>query len=265
MPETQHLYSNEKVLLKTSFFGGFEKREVLTYIDKLREQNQLLGKELDTNIQELATARSQLSEQVSSFEAKISEMEHQLDERGGKIRELAGIIETLRGEVSQQKMQHIEREKELHQQKEQNRQLAVQVKNYEYKAKCYEEVSAQLGDIMLEANQRANATIAQAQNQAEQIKANAVTASQKITAEMSMMRGELSSVRTQIEDLMQNFTRRLDDIDRMLVDVVPSGNCDKAEKLKAAAIAVDSEEPAQSTAVEEPKPAQSFFRAAATM
>ena len=42
----------------------------------------------------------------------------------------------------------------------------AQLQNYEYKAKRYEDVSAQLGEIILEANQRAADTVAQAQEQA---------------------------------------------------------------------------------------------------
>ena len=159
------LYGDEKVLLRTSFFGGFEKKEVLTYIDKLRKQNRTMAQELAEHINEVSTARNQLSEQVSSFEVKITEMERQLEERGGKIRELTGTVESLRNEVSQQKLRQIEREKELQQQRDQNRQLVVQLQNYEYKAKRYEDVSAQIGDIILDTNQRAADTVAQAQAQ----------------------------------------------------------------------------------------------------
>ncbi|GEM_PF-1667276 len=264
------LYGDEKVLLRTSFFGGFEKQEVLTYIDKLRKQNRTMAQELAQHISEVSAARNQLSEQVSSFEAKITEMERQLDERGGKIRELTGTVESLRSEVSQQKLRYIEREKELQQQKDQNRQLMVQLQNYEYKAKRYEDVSAQIGDIILDANQRAADTVAQAQEQAEQIKQGAVTASRKITKEVSLMRSEIATVRGQLEDLMQSFTSRLDEIDQMLLGVVPAG-------ADAAAAEVEKAAKAEQQAVKphipcdkamhrvDKVPQQNFFRGAATI
>ncbi|HWP51790.1 MAG TPA: hypothetical protein VN626_08855 [Clostridia bacterium] len=267
------LYSDEKVLLRTSFFGGFEKKEVLTYIDKLRKQNRTMAQDLATHINEVSTARNQFSEQVSSFEAKITEMEHQLEERGGRIRELTGMVESLRGEVGQQKLRQIEREKDLQQQKDQNRQLVVQLQNYEYKAKRYEDVSAQLGEIILEANQRAADTVAQAQVQAEQIKKNAVTASQKITTEISVMRGELSTVRVQLEELMKTFATRLDEIDRMLLEVVPAGTDDNIAEVAQAAKAEQEAPmsaartiPCDNTAREKDKVSQqNFFRGAATI
>lgn len=269
-----NLYGDEKVLLRTSFFGGFEKKEVLTYIDKLRKQNRTMAQELAEHISEVSTARNQLSEQVSSFEAKITEMERQLEERGGRIRDLTGTVESLRNEVSQQKLRQIEREKDLQQQKDQNRQLVVQLQNYEYKAKRYEDVSAQLGEIILEANQRAADTVAQAQAQAEQIKKNAVTASQKITAEMSLMRNEISTVRTQLEDLMKSFTARLDEIDHMLLEIVPAGADDDAvDEVAQAAKAEQASPPPDTTALpcdkaapkQDKVPQQYFFRGAATI
>lgn len=264
------LYSDEKVLLKTSFFGGFEKKEVLAYIDKLRKQNRTMAQELAEHISEVSTARNQLSEQVSSFETKITEMEHQLEERGGRIRELTGMVDSLRNEVSQQKLRHIEREKDLQQQKDQNKQLSLQLQNYEYKAKRYEDVSAQLGDIILEANQRAADTVSQAQTQAEQIKKNAVTASQKITAEMSLMRGEIANVRTQLEDLMKTFTKRLDEIDHMLLEVVPAGAEDEAEITHTAGVEQEASKPValpcdKAAPKEDKVLRQNFFRGAATI
>lgn len=262
------LYSNEKVLLRTSFFGGFEKNEVLTYIDKLREQNRTMAQELAEHICKVSAARNQLSEQVSSFEVKITEMERQLGERGGRIRELTGMVESLQNEVGQQKLRQIEREKDLQQQRDQNRQLMVQLQNYEYKAKRYEDISAQIGDIILEANQRAADTVAQAQEQAEQIKNNAITASQKITAEMSLMRNEISTVRTQLENLMKNFNTRLDEIDNMLLEVVPAGTDSEVDDGAddGAQQASVHDRPCDKTAPERSQaPQQNFFRGAATI
>ncbi|MPN51985.1 hypothetical protein SDC9_199637 [bioreactor metagenome] len=154
--------------------------------------------------------------------------------------------------------------------------MIAQLQNYEYKAKRYEDVSAQLGEIILEANQRAAETVTQAQVQAEQIKKNAMTASQKITAEMSLMRNEISTVRTQLEDLMKTFTMRLDEIDHMLLEVVPAGADDVIAEVAQAAR--DEQDTAEPETPETPvKPCdkarireekilnQSFFRGAATI
>ena len=75
--------NQEQVLLKTSFFGGFDKGEVLSCIDRLREQNRTMAAELEGKLDGMARARGELAEQVTGFEGKISEMERQLDASAG--------------------------------------------------------------------------------------------------------------------------------------------------------------------------------------
>jgi len=250
--QERKLYSNEKVLLRTSFFGGFEKKEVLEYINKLREQNQMMGKELDERINEVSAARSDLSAQVSSFEAKIIEMERQLEERGGKIKELNIAVETLKGEVGVQKQRVVEQQMQLNQQKDQNKQLTLQAQNYEFKAKKYDDFSAQLGDILLEAKRNANETVAEAESEAAKIKTNAVIATERAADQIKMMRGDLKEVRRQIESIINEFTARLDEIDKILEGAVDeSKTADEKAAEEIITEAVSAKERLEKSAEEE--------------
>lgn len=224
MSEQIPLRANEQVLLRTSFFGGFEKKEVLEYIDKLREQNRMLGRELDEHMLEVAAARNELSSQVSDFQGRIGEMERQLDERGDKIRDLKKMISALEGEISAGKVTQIEQERALNQQKEQNKQLTLQVQTYEYKARRYDEVSQQIGGIMLEANAKAQTVLENAETEAEKIKSDAISASKRMSHELSGMRSQLSDIRSQIEAMITDFSAKVDELDGLLVSVSP---CDE--------------------------------------
>ena len=221
MAEQQNnILSDEKVLLKTSFFGGFEKKEVLEYIDKLRDQNRVMGKELEERMDEVSNARNELSSQVKSFEVKLSEMERRLEERGCKVKELCGQVDSLKGEVSRQKQRVIEQEMQINQQKDRNMKLALQAQNLEFKAKRYDDFSAQIGDILLEAKHSADETILQAEQKAEQIKCNAIAANEQITVSFNAMRKEIKDVRVQLENIMKDFIERIDEIDRSLEQAV---------------------------------------------
>lgn len=225
MAENQNnILSDEKVLLKTSFFGGFEKKEVLEYIDKLREQNRVMGKELEERIGEVSSARNELSSQVSDFEAKLSEMERKLEERGSKVKELYGQVDNLKDEVSRQKQRVVEQEIQINQQKDCNMKLALQAQNLEFKAKRYDDFSAQIGDILLEAKHNADETILQAEQKAEQIKHNAVAANEQITVSLNAMRKEIKDVRSQLESIMKDFIERIDEIDRSLEQAASASN-----------------------------------------
>jgi len=259
MAEQQiNVLNDEKVLLKTSFFGGFEKKEVLEYIDKLREQNRVMGKELEDRMTEVSNARDELSSRVSSFEAKLSEMERQLEERGSKVKELYGQVDSLKGEVSRQKQRVVEQEMQISQQKDRNMKLALQAQNLEFKAKKYEDFSAQIGDILLEAKHSAEETIFQAEQKAEQIKNNAVSANEQVTVSLNAMRREIKEVRIQLENIMKDFISRIDEIDCNLEKALSSADVEAEGTEKAEEDVYTSEDTAFSQPESEPE--KEFFR-----
>ena len=256
--------NDEKVLLKTSFFGGFDKKEVLSYIDNLREQNRVMGQELETHINEVSTARNELSQQVSSFESKLSEMERQLEERSGKIKELTGMIDSLKEEIGDERQKNVEQKMQLQRQFDANKLLEAKAKQFEFKAKRYDDVSAQIGDIMLEAKQSASEVIERAETQAQEIKGDAVITTKRITLEMKNMRTELVEVRRQIEQMLGGLNSKLDEIDSMIAQITPP---DDFEELYASEpldndIVLDFDDVKESGEQEEELPAveEKFFR-----
>ncbi len=258
--------NQEQVLLKTSFFGGFDKGEVLSYIDRLREQNRTMAAELEGKLDGMARARGELAEQVTGFEGKISEMERQLDASAGRIRELTGMVETLKGAVAEQQRQCDAKERELRTQKEQTRQISLRAQNYEYKARRYEELSTQIGDILLETREDAGKLLQQAEREADRIKSAAVTASEKVAEEMRSMRTDLAAVREHIAGLLDSMNQRLDEIDRMLLEADPASGLREQEKQAPSGETQTEEAPQPQDSAPEnlpDEPAAQFFRGAA--
>ncbi len=258
--------NKEQVLLKTSFFGGFDKGEVLSYIDRLREQNRSMAVDLEGQLEGMARARGELTEQVAGFEGKISEMEQQLDASSDRIRDLTGMVETLKGTVAQQQRQQDEKERELRTQKEQTRQLSLRAQNYEYKARRYEELSTQVGDILLETRQDAGRLLEEAEQEAARIKSTAVTASERIAGEMRSMREDLTTVREHIAGLMSSMNQRLDEIDRMIEAADPSSRTQEDEPaVVPTAEPVEAPIRQQEPCFDADSSSQQFFRGAANV
>lgn len=240
-----------QILLKTSFFGGFDKTEVLGYIDSLRKQNNEMEKRLEERMRELSLARSQFAQQAAGFEQKLSEMESRLEERAGKIRELTGAIDTLQGELARHKQAAADAGSALEIQKEQNRQFVRRLQDIEHKARRYDDVSARIGDILIDARRGADDLLSTAQAQAGQITAGAQAASDRIVGEMCAMRGDLMQIRGNFEEMMQAFLTRLDEVGDML---------DKLEHR----VPPDGNDPDESDTDAKPAaPADEFFRVAA--
>ena len=207
---------NEQMLIRTSVFGGFDKKEVLEYIDSLRAQNKQMTEQLESQLCEISDARNALANQAFEFKEKISAMEENLNNSRGRIDELTGMIDTLRKSEQKTSIEKEETNRTLLIERERSRQLAVKAQDFEDKAKKYDNISTDIGNIILEARDNASHIILQAQEQAEGITQNAVEASSKACVELKSLKKDIESIRGNIEELMNSFSLRLDSINEII-------------------------------------------------
>jgi len=215
----QNNNDNRQAIIRTSFFGGFDKKEVLTYIDRLREENAAAQADLDRRLEEVTAARNDLGEQVAGFERKLVEMGGELDERSGRIKELNDEIYRLQSELKTSQKNADDTSRALVLQKEQNRILMERGRETEARAKRYDDVSAQLGDIILTARCSANELIDAAQGEADRIKTDAEKASERVMNELLSLRGELTRMREQMADMVEGFSNRITAIEDILDEI----------------------------------------------
>lgn len=207
--------NREQVLLKTSMFG-FEKKQVLEYIDSIWNTSRSEQQELEAKLKEVGQARNELERQVSEFEAKMSQLERHLEDEKGRIRELTGQISSLNQELAGQKELAAKQARELSIQQERNRQLQFRSESSEYKAQKYDEAANKLGEILIDARRSADAMLRAAGKEAQGIKRDAVEAADRITGEVRSFRGDLDRVRETMEELMRSLGDRLDGIDAVI-------------------------------------------------
>lgn len=209
---------------KTCLFGGFQKSEVLSYVDTLRSENLARTEALEEQLREISAARTALTAQISDFSEKISDMEQQLTEKKEHIEELTVEASSLRDEISHTKAGTIEQDRALALTREQNRQLTLRAQVYEQKAQRYDDLSGQLGDVLLQAHQSAEEILQTAHQNADTIQQEAVETTAKITAQVQSMHDDLAAVRQNITLLMESFCERVDAIDAMLGKLSPENH-----------------------------------------
>ncbi|MEG2144760.1 MAG: hypothetical protein RRY40_05460, partial [Oscillospiraceae bacterium] len=127
--------NEEQVLLKTSIVGGFAKNDVLSYIDKLRCENDKNVLNLKGSLVDMEKASDDLKNQIGTFEGKISQMESQLSQKSDKIGELLGKLDSLKIQVSDSTAAKEEIQQELSREREYSRTLAQKTQSLENKAK----------------------------------------------------------------------------------------------------------------------------------
>lgn len=244
MAEVKTIDGQEKVLLRTSLLGGFNKEEVLEYIDQLRNKNLSMTKELDVKMEEIAFVRNEFSQQISGFQSKLISMEEEIETKGNKIKDLTSMIDNMRNETARQRQSQIETEKKLLATVDENKTLQLKMEGYQYKANRYDDIVNQTTEIITEAKSRAKNTLDTANQKAQDIVHTAQTdaelmlskakadaelideiameTSKRVTREVNTMRGEVQALRGQVESLMGSFSQRLDEIDDLLTAVMPS-------------------------------------------
>ena len=139
---------------RTAAFGGFNRQDVLDYIEKLTQENQEKSLELERALEREETVRTQ-------SEARFAEAEEQ-----------AAACEKLSEEVEQLRKDLAETQSALEEQTRLASDLQKQVRDLEPEAKSWQRLKDTAGDIEVSAHERAQVTIQNAQSHAAEIRAD---------------------------------------------------------------------------------------------
>ena len=161
---------------KTTTFGGFDKKSVLSYIDALNEQFHAAEADYAAKLEEYARAQDsqvahikKLEAQLADQEGKLTAVAEQLEKERGIARQAQEMISELDTQNKALQKQLSDSERELQIQIERGRQLQFKAESLDYKSKKYDELSGQIGDAMIEAKRNADQIIAEANGKAAQI------------------------------------------------------------------------------------------------
>lgn len=209
--------TNGEILLKTKAFGGFEKTQVLAYIDKLREENQKAEVELQTKIDSVSQARDELSNSISQFESQIVTLEQKLAKKKDKIDELTGVISSINSELSQQKIAIANRDKVIENYKESHKQLTLEAEQSIGKARRYDEISSHVGQIIVEAKRTAESIVDSAKTAAESSQKDFLGVARKMSDDMSEFRSDIADIRSTIDNMTRAIAERVDAIEEAAI------------------------------------------------
>lgn len=175
-------------IFKTTTFGGFDKKSVLTYIDALTEKHHAEEEELRGQIEEFSKAQDSQVAYIQKLESQLTEMEEKLEAVAGQLEEeraatpqAASQINELNHHNNELEQKLADTERELKIQMERNRQLQFKVEGAVYKSQKYDEMSAQIGDAMLIAKANADKIAADAQRDADTLLREARETADRLT------------------------------------------------------------------------------------
>ena len=205
---------------KTKAFGGFDKKQVLKYIDDIHAQFEQKSTELDAQINELDAECKQLAESLENTYNKNVSLETEIKELTDQKNELVTKLEQTSTELESVKKRESE-------QKELLKRATFQVESMKRKCDKYDELHGQINDILAEAKQMKENILSQAHTQADDIiseaksEAERITSAAKIKAEsyvggISQAAGDITTIRSGVAALAKQVDDKLAEIQDLI-------------------------------------------------
>ena len=231
----------EQAIFKSQTFGGFNKDEVLRYIDKM-------STEYSTEKEKLEAENSELRKENEEKNAKILETEGNLNELQAKYDEIMEAYEELRQHYLMLK-EHSDNidaeneklsarldnsEKELAIQKEVNAQLEDKLDEETHKAEIFVLKERKLNAAIDDAGESAKHMLACAKSGAQSMLSDAQNSAESINDEIEGFKAELEKTKEFMQDSLAVLIQRLEYIGKTAEEAkFPSAErSEKAEEIE---------------------------------
>ena len=104
---------DQEGIFKTTAFGGFDKKSVLSYIDNLTEKHHALEEELRNQIAEYSKAQDSQVEYIEKLEAQLADAEKKLEAVAGQLEQERAMAPQTTGQFDELTQQNRELEQKL--------------------------------------------------------------------------------------------------------------------------------------------------------
>lgn len=150
---------DNNIKMRTSAFGGFNKNDVLAYIDALSRKYKTVETELNGKITELTSSRESLAAQVSDFSARIATLEEACAKAQEAAEKTMEEREAARSEATELRRKAVMLEVE-------NNRLKSQLSSGEKEAEKVREEKEKIADAIIDARKNAQLIMNTARDQA---------------------------------------------------------------------------------------------------
>ncbi len=231
----------EQAIFKSQTFGGFNKEEVLKYIDKMSTE---YSDEHEKSEAEIFSLRTELEEK----DIKLSKAENSLEDLQAKYDEIMDAYEELRQHylMLKEHSDNIEAEnekvsarleataKELEIQKELNAQLEDKLEEEASKTEIFVLKERKLNAAIEDAGESAKHMLASAKAGAQSMISDAQSSAESINDEIEGFRNELEKTKSFMQDSLAVLIQRLEYIGKAAEEAkIPSaGRTEKADEIQ---------------------------------
>ncbi len=199
---------NERVF-KSQLFG-FDKKDVLDYIDSASKTAMEAEQSLNDKLNALSEEKQSLRNQLDAFESKMQNLENRLSEEKDVIDKLTGKVSEL-NDVIRQKNDIIDRKnREFEIELAEKKRLRNAAAELEEKSKKYDEVATRIGNVLLAAEQNAAAIVDKAQENAAALNKETDDSAQHFDRELSDLKKDIFTLKDTLHQTLSTIEFQLD-------------------------------------------------------
>ena len=242
---------------------GFDKKMVMDYIYKLGEETKRQEQLFNARMTELEKAREETARRAGEAEGRLEEVTAQLQQEKDASAEAARMIQSLSDEIERQKRLSAEKEREIQIQNERCRQLQFKAESLECRSRKYEELSRNVGDILLAAKANAEEIVAKAREEADGIAQSVTDVTIQFDQEYRQVKEGLALMKEAVMAAFDSMEKRMETLDQALAAVSGPKEGEKEPPAEEAAGEDSSFDTlAKEASAKEDPQAPSFFRPA---
>ncbi len=205
---------SEQVIFSKSTFGGFNKEEVLNYIDRLNAEHTAAQEKADGEIWKLDARLKEKTDALSENEKTFGELSAAYEELREHYMSLKEHCGNLEGQLDDLKRKNGDTEKELTIAKELNRQLEDKIDACQAESREHGEQRQRWLDGFGGMEVSAKSMLTSAKNGAQNMIADAQGSVESVNADLERFREELGKTRQFLQDSTAVLGQRLDYIDK---------------------------------------------------
>ena len=190
---------------RSAAFGGFNRQDVLDYLEKTAAENARKKQELQQRLEEAEEDRRKLASQESDQEERVTILNRDRESLSQQLEQVKAVLEASREreEAQSRELEELRRERDS---------LRRRVAELEPGAAAYTAVKERAAGVELEAHRRAQGVLDQANSQARHLR-------QQMEQWMTRVGREYDALRTEVEATISHAADQLDKAGKCLEQV----------------------------------------------
>ena len=196
---------------RSAALGGFNRQDVLDYLEKTSAENAQRQQELQQKLEAAEEERGRLAARTGEQEEQMAILQRERDSLQQQLEQVKQALAAGqdRGEAQERELAGLRRERDA---------LKARVEALEPEAAAYEAVKERTAGVELEAHCRAQKIVDQADGQARELRRNMEQWVSRVEREYDALRSEVESTVSHAADQLEKAGKCLDKMTALLAD-----------------------------------------------